>query len=449
MTAAPDSDRTIDDVGSKTEHDEKHELPPYTFKKSMKDWIQQSTSNHFSNAKVEERLLSFLPFFPESDGKRSAKTIDTKLDNGNYIHEFYIENLQQDLPIDKDVVLIHGYAASLGLFIDNYDLLSSVPGIRIHALDLYGFGFSSRPNFPRFKYETKEDIYKIENWFIDRIEEWRIKRKIDQFILIGHSFGGYLASTYYRKYNQKISDTEYVIEKLILLSPVGVERSKYSYLKGETIESSDQQEENNSTPQVPLTRELTDNQEDLIHGGDPEEFISTNEDDSPWESNLIRYLWKKNFSPFVIMRNSGPWKSKFISNWTRRRFSHIYHEDPVHFQNIHDYIYRVFNAKGSGEYAITRVLDFGALARLPLVERIPAKVVENNTPILWLYGDKDWMNEKAGKEAHDEVNRLSKAKYGTKLSSYALISNAGHHLYLDNPTEFTEVVFDFLGIKPQ
>ena len=61
--------------------------------------------------------------------------------------------------VDKDpvtdVVLIHGYAASLGLFIDNFDLLSSAPGIKIHAIDLLGFGFSSRPKFPSFPSETK------------------------------------------------------------------------------------------------------------------------------------------------------------------------------------------------------------------------------------------------------------------------------------------------------
>lgn len=428
----------------KTEDKQEQKLPPYTFGRSVKDWIHHATSQEYSDAKVEEKLLSYLPFFPESDGKRTAQVINTNIDSKNYIHEFYIENTEP-ASVTRDVVIIHGYAAALGLFMDNFDLLSLVPGIRIHALDLYGFGFSSRPDFPKFKYGTKQDIYKIEDWFIDSIEKWRINRKIDKFILVGHSFGGYLSSAYYRKYNRRGSESECVIEKLVLLSPVGVERSKYSYLKDETIAG--HQEENNTAHELQLSREITDNQEDLVHDGNIEEFKSTNEDDSPFDSKLMRYLWERNFSPFSIVRHVGPLRSKWISGWTKRRFSHVYYQDPQHYQVIHDYIYRVFNAKGSGEYAITRVLDYGALARLPLVERIPQKVVANDTPVLWLYGDKDWMNEKAGKEAHDEINRLSGAKLKKKLSSYALISNAGHHLYLDNPAEFTEVLFDFLEIE--
>ena len=76
-------------------------------------------------------------------------------------------------------------------------------------------------------------------------------------------------------------------------------------------------------------------------------------------------------------------------------------------KNIHDYIYRIFNGKGSGEYALTRVLDVGAVAKLPLLDRCPEKFVKMKLPTLWLYGDKDWMNDEAGLEMTNEINDLS------------------------------------------
>lgn len=35
-----------------------------------------------------------------------------------------------------------------------------------------------------------------EAWFIDSFEEWRKAKNLSNFILLGHSFGGYVASKY-------------------------------------------------------------------------------------------------------------------------------------------------------------------------------------------------------------------------------------------------------------
>ena len=35
-----------------------------------------------------------------------------------------------------------------------------------------------------------------EAWFIDSFEAWRKARKLENFILLGHSFGGYVAAKY-------------------------------------------------------------------------------------------------------------------------------------------------------------------------------------------------------------------------------------------------------------
>ncbi|KAI3406484.2 hypothetical protein KGF56_000616 [Candida oxycetoniae] len=482
--------------------------PEYSWKQSWADWFKQSWSSEYNDLKVEHRLLSQLSFYPKptlATDKRRGEIINTDIGNGQYIHEFYIENNEladtdtntnnsnnnnnavSILPNTcKEIVLIHGYAASLGLFIDNFDSLSSIPGIKIHAIDLLGFGMSSRPKFPHLPSSTKQDIYKVEDWFIDSLEVWRKKRGIENFVLMGHSFGGYLSCAYAMKYNKPKSKNETttttqksssLIDKLVLISPVGVERNKFSLLDNQT-----------TIPQISIEQEILADQEDIVHGSQSDsttiatstieeekgaekgvqvgaggrggrtaaaaaaatttttaEAVEEEKSQTSRQKRLFNYLWQHNFSPFFLIRNAGPLKSKWISQWTTHRFAHTYYQNQESFQNMHDYIYRVFNGYGSGEYAITRVLAVGALAKLPLLDRCPQKFVDMKLPTLWLYGDKDWMNEKAGEEITDEINKLSMQQYSKRLAEFAIVKNAGHHLYLDNPPDFAKIVFNFLG----
>lgn len=457
-----------------SEFNDGRKIPQYAWKRSFLDWWNQAWRTEYSDTNVESRLLSFLPFFPKGDLTRTAKLIDTDVGNGNYIHEFCIENNQETnetgagLPDQvKDIVLIHGYAASLGLFFDNFDRLSSIPGVRVHAIDMLGFGLSSRPKYPKYKNDSVADIYQNEDWFLDSIEEWRKRRGIEKFVLIGHSFGGYLSCAYAMKYNKRLIDEgkQSMIQKLVLLSPVGVERNSKSLLKEENmpaaqVSASERRAENEAEPEVQISREVTSNQEDIVAGTSgtrsrSSETLkdetrldknSTSNENRPktWRDKLVPWLWEKHASPFSIVRNVGPMRSKFISNWTTHRFSHIYYTNPEKFQSIHDYFYRIFNGAGSGEYAITRILSFGALARLPLLDRCPDKFVNMNLPTLWLYGDKDWMSRDAGQEMTKEINDLCKSEGKLDLAQFGVVTNAGHHLYLDNPQEFGDKLLDFL-----
>jgi abhydrolase domain-containing protein 4 len=93
------------------------------------------------------------------------------------------------------LVLVHGYLASMGVWRYNIDSLSeSRP---LYALDLLGFGRSSRAKF-------SSDPIEAQNQFVDSIEEWRKEMKLDKIILLGHSFGGFICASYGLKYSKNL-----------------------------------------------------------------------------------------------------------------------------------------------------------------------------------------------------------------------------------------------------
>jgi pimeloyl-ACP methyl ester carboxylesterase len=104
------------------------------------------------------------------------------------------------------LVLIHGYAGGVGLWSLNFDQLCS--NRPVYAIDLPGFGRSSRPIFSL-------DPKVAEKQFIDLLEEWRIEIGLNQkFILLGHSFGGFLSTSYALNYPK-------YVKQLVLIDPWG------------------------------------------------------------------------------------------------------------------------------------------------------------------------------------------------------------------------------------
>lgn len=84
------------------------------------------------------------------------------------------------------IVLLHGFAAGIAFWLMNLEEISE--DRPLYAMDLLGFGRSSRSTF-------SADAETIEQEFVDSIEKWRETMKIDRMILLGHSFGGFLATS--------------------------------------------------------------------------------------------------------------------------------------------------------------------------------------------------------------------------------------------------------------
>ncbi|GMI83105.1 hypothetical protein like AT4G24160 [Hibiscus trionum] len=269
------------------------------------------------------------------------------------------------------LVLIHGYAASQGFFFKNFDYLTN--HFQVIAIDQLGWGGSSRPDF------TCKSTEETEAWFIDSFEEWRKAKNLSNFILLGHSFGGYVASKYALKHPEHV-------QHLILVGPAGFS----------TVES--------------------DSKSELVT-----RFRAT------WKGAILNHLWESNFTPQKIIRGLGPWGPNLVRKYTAARFSPKYSAEGVltEEQNIllTDYMYHTSAAKASGELCLKYIFAFGAFARMPLLN----SASEWKVPTTFIYGTEDWMDYKGAQEAR------KKMKVPCEIIR---VPQAGHFVFLENPDGF-------------
>ncbi|KAK3353623.1 Alpha/Beta hydrolase protein [Lasiosphaeria hispida] len=444
---------------------------PLGYKEAAQQWWTS-----ISSRQAERNVLSLIPSLREADGAETWQANDlarndpfgqrvwrssmVQLSGKNRaLNELSIH--RTDEQVDDTLVMLHGYGAGLGFFYKNFEPLSRGKGWQLYALDMLGMGNSTRPPFKIKTTTPKEKIAEAENWFIDALEEWRRVRKIEKFTLMGHSLGGYLAVSYALKYPGRLN-------KLILASPVGIPEDPWAV-------NADMPEPGEST----MANEFIQDQESIANskpapGGDNNNFMrardkkaaaaanpnSTTPPKRPLPSWLV-WLWDANVSPFSIVRMTGPLGPRFVSGWTSRRFNHL---PPDEKEALHTYSYSLFRQKGSGEYALPYILAPGAFARSPVINRIqdvgrqvvkPATetepaVRETGFPIVFMYGDNDWMDVAGGFAAEEEVKqRIVKALLnGTEeekrreggSAKVVIVSKAGHHLYIDNADEFNAYV---------
>ncbi|XP_056439487.1 1-acylglycerol-3-phosphate O-acyltransferase ABHD5-like [Gadus chalcogrammus] len=103
------------------------------------------------------------------------------------------------------LVLLHGFGGGVALWIQNFDSLAGCGPV--YALDLLGFGRSSRPQFSGDPREAEEQ-------FVQALEEWRQRVGLEDMVLLGHNLGGYLATAYTLKHPHRV-------KHLLLVEPWG------------------------------------------------------------------------------------------------------------------------------------------------------------------------------------------------------------------------------------
>ena len=390
------------------------------------------------------------------------------------LNEFSVERL--DEAHEQNLVMLHGYGAGLGFFYKNFEGLSRVPGWTVYALDLLGMGRSSRPPFRVHAKDRQKSITEAEEWFVDALEEWRVKRNIHRFTLLGHSLGGYMAVAYALKYPGHL-------DKLILASPVGIPEDPYAVNAAmpdptdSTVTNEFSQDQaattEHSNPEIPDSAKTKGDNNNFLNARSKAQKQDVSGDDTDPSAprkplpKWLTYLWDANISPFSLVRWAGPLGPRFVSGWTSRRFSHL---PPDEAQALHNYAYSLFKQRGSGEYALAYILAPGAFARSPLIRRIhgvgrqmittngsaTSSVAvaqqrrENGIPIVLMYGENDWMDIAGGYAAEQKINEereralqsasTDEKKHDRGSAKCLIIKKAGHHVYLDGFEEFNKVM---------
>lgn len=271
------------------------------------------------------------------------------------------------------LVMVHGYAASQGFFFRNFDVLAN--HFKVIAIDQLGWGGSSRPDF------TCKSTEETEAWFIDSFEEWRKAKNLSNFILLGHSFGGYIAAKYALKHPEHV-------KHLILVGPAGF------------------------TPEADYMNDRF------------------NRFRASWKGAILNHLWESNFTPQKFIRGLGPWGPGIVNKYTSARFG-SYSQGTVLTEEetrlLTDYVYHTLAAKASGELCLKHIFSFGAFARMPLLKHAS----EWRVPTSFIYGNQDWMNYQGAQEARKDL------KVPCEIIR---VPQGGHFVFIDNPGGFHSAV---------
>ncbi|CAA0833250.1 1-acylglycerol-3-phosphate O-acyltransferase [Striga hermonthica] len=342
---------------------------------SVLRWIPTSTDHIIA---AEKRLLSLVrtPYRQEliniGSGPPGSKTrwFRSASDEPRFINTVTFDGKEGS----PTLVMVHGYAASQGFFFRNFDALAK--HFKVIAIDQLGWGGSSRPDF------SCKSTEETEAWFIDSFEEWRKAKNLTNFILLGHSFGGYVAAKYALKHPEHV-------QQLVLVGPAGF-----------------------SSETEHMSERLT-------------QFRAT------WKGAILNHLWESNFTPQKIIRGLGPLGPNLVRRYTSARFG-SYAQGTMLTDNesslLTDYVYHTLAAKASGELCLKHIFSFGAFARSPLLHCAS----DWKVPTAFIYGFQDWMNYEGAQQARKHMN---------VPCEIIRVPQGGHFIFIDNPTGFHSALF--------
>ena len=332
---------------------------------------------------------------------------------------------RRDLP---PLVMIHGFGVGLGMFVKNFDDISKHTDV--YAIDLLGFGRSSRPNFSR----RPEEIIQQ---YIQSLEDWRAAVGLDKFILLGHSFGGYLSTWYALKHPGRIA-------KLILVEPWGYPR--------ESVRTEDVDEDENNAEEVGNGNNAEEvgngnKTEEVGNGNNTEEVGGNGNNTRPrWltQRNTFRYKvfrfvfgiirnYLKLFLPFSFVRFgfgiAKPLFKRFRSDLVNS------YEYMVDADTLSDYFFHLNGQYPSGEEAFTRLhIPFGWCREPLLPDRI--RRMDVSIQLDFIYGQESWMTSKPVKSVTDLI--------GNEVKLY-MVPHSSHHVYANNSVHFNNVVIESIN----
>lgn len=371
-------------------------IPPEpTFQKTNKGNIDQSNDFLIQQEYNVKNTRNFLT--PEMLEKKFLATKGLIEGKNVFIHNVkiskgHVHTLEAGRNNTQKLVLIHGYGASGVFYANMIHYLKEY--FHVFAIDQYGTGLSSRPIFEPHQLEEAE------NFFCGAIEEWRLKLKIDNFILVGHSFGGFTAGRYF------ISRRPNII-KLFLLSPAGFTTKE----KSEIFEAMKQGREDTGS-----------------------KFGKVNFIVRGLYDMVFNAFQKHTFCPHQLGNILG--RQDLLKNFFgggRLGFT------PKESKIMSEYYYLITEMNYSGDKALGSFLYYARYSKHPLIRDFKSIQEVGNLPETYIYyGDADWM---------DRDHSLQQIqKYGLKIN-YEVIEGAGHQMTLQAPITLCRKIVESCGFE--
>ncbi|THD25295.1 Abhydrolase domain-containing protein 4 [Fasciola hepatica] len=399
-------------------------------------WMRWIRTSPTLLLEAEERLLkrirshlesSFVPIFQGSCHIRTL--VARNFRDIEKMNALRTPREESNVPL----VMVHGFASGSGLWCKNLDSLAAHRPV--YVFDLLGFGRSSRPPF-------SNDPDEAEKQFVDSVEEWRAAMKLEKFILLGHSLGGYIATSYAISHPNRVAH-------LVLDDPWG--------FFGLPSEGKWIPKDNRKTwLPASLTKALINtNPLSVLRGVGPigRKLIHHVRQD-------LRFMYDQR-NPLVGESFEVPSENDEFSLKTGAFHGHTTDSEqpldtscqsidprPVHANDIKDcerlkldpvdldgsvaldYVYHINVQRPSGEIGFKSMCSCVAFAYRPMLLRIGE--LDPHIPITFIYGSRSWIDMSSGVKTRA-------ARPGSYVD-IKIIEGAGHQVHAEAAEEFNAYV---------
>lgn len=283
----------------------------------------------------------------------------------------------------------------------------------------------------------KEDVYEYvqnqralvaeaEDLYVESLERWRAANGIEQFDLVAHSLGGYLAVCYVLRYPGRVG-------RVVLASPGGVERTPFAVSNPDYARLGPH---DRGTLRMPVSNRV-----------DEYGFLGR----YGLTGSVFRLLWRMRVSVFTFLRWLGPLGPSVLIGRNAAKLARSGNiQDSRELALFLRYVYSCCVRASFSETSIMRIFDATVVGKVPVLDKIrdmaPATAAHVCAKdFLWIYGEHDFMYRACGRAAIEELRRRAHAGPSTPGEyRFRTVANAGHNMYLDNDGAFDREVIDFL-----
>jgi pimeloyl-ACP methyl ester carboxylesterase len=291
------------------------------------------------------------------------------------------------VPNRPPLVLLHGLNSGSCSFLHSVKRLSR--NCTVYAIDLPGFARSSKPRIVG-------EVDEIERKYVRWLELWRQNMAIEKCFLLGHDFGGYIATLYTISYPWRIC-------QLTLYEPWGFPILPFGM--------TDRSQNKNSIENSEIFPDWLNKLNRVFHCMRYLSFVHV----------ALRFYCKQIQSFFYMIRHPF----KFIQDLFKNEEAWSYYKTLCK---------EVQNSSGKNAYSRLSVLN--VWAKDPLIKRINS--LDEKVPITFIFGSKSWFDHRSAYEV-----KCSRSNQDS-VSVYIIEGQGKRAIHDEHPKEFEYIILQNL-----